>query len=173
MIYRTKLVSLVILALSLSACAKADTPHSACLSSDITLEQMGHAKEERFETLDRQMASALVDCLAHPDPRVRDGIAYEGLTALLRAGTMLKGDIRAVQDQLLSMITANEPNGFSAPFAALVLSEVARTDRVDPYLTKAERSRLVQAAATYVTGISDYCGFSNTDGWRDLCFLLR
>lgn len=108
---------------------------------------MERAKEERFETLDTQakadMAKALVGCLSYPDPRVRDGIAYEGLTALLRAGTMPKDDIRAVQDQLLSVITANDPNGFSAPFAALVLSEVARTDRVDPYLTEAERSRLV------------------------------
>ncbi|MGJ8559402.1 MAG: DUF2785 domain-containing protein [Litorimonas sp.] len=162
--------ALLILALSLPAYAKAETPQSTCLSSDITIEHMKRAKVESFDALDTQakadMAAAWVNCLGHSDPRVRDGIAYEGLTSLLRSGTMPKDDIRAVREQLLSMIGTNDPDGFSAPFAALVLSEVARTDRVDPYLTGTERNQLVQAAATYVAGIKDYRGFSDTDGWR-------
>lgn len=170
MIIRAKSLALLILALSLPACAKAETPQSACLSSEITIEHMDLAKAKSFEALDTQakadMAAALVDCLGHPDPRVRDGIAYEGLASLLRSGTMPKDDIRAVRDQLLSMIGTHDPDGFSAPFAALVLSEVARTDRVDPYLTEAERNQLVQAAATYVTDINDYQGFSDGEGWR-------
>jgi hypothetical protein len=131
---------------------------------------MDRAKADAFETLDTRtkavMAGAMANCLDHPDPAIRDGIAYAGLTALLRSGTLPKDDIRTLRDQLLVMAETDDADGFSAPFAALVLSEVARTDRVEPYLSETELDQLVQAAATYVIGITDYRGFSDTEGWR-------
>lgn len=171
MIRNTKsLALLIIMVLPLPACVDAGKNSSACLSSDITLEQMERAKADAFESLDTlakaNMASLLAECLGHQDPTIRDEIAYEGLTSLLRSGTLPKDDIRTLRDQLLSVIGTKDPDGFSKPFAALVLSEVARTDRVDSYLTDAERSLLVQAAATYVAGINDYRGFSDIEGWR-------
>jgi hypothetical protein len=59
-----------------------------------------------------------------------------------------------------------EGDGFVRPFAALVLAEVARTDRIDPYMTPAERSALVAAATTYLRGVTDYRGFDEREGWR-------
>lgn len=170
MTYSMKFFACTVLALSLPACAQADTPRSICLSSNITIKQMESGKENAFELLDTQaktnMASALVNCLGHPDPAIRDGIAYEGLTSLLRSNSLPKDDIRAVRGQLFSMIGTHDPEGFSAPFAALVLSEVARTDRAEPYLTEVELDQFVQAASTYVAGVDDYRGFSDSVGWR-------
>ena len=51
-----------------------------------------------------------------------------------------------------SWASVGDTNGFQQPFAALVLSEVARTDRIDPWMTPAMRSELVTAAATYLAG---------------------
>ncbi|WP_189496698.1 DUF2785 domain-containing protein [Algimonas arctica] len=161
---------LTLIGQSLSACADTGQNSAACLSSDITVKDMERAKANAFETLDTRakanMATSMVACLGHPDPAIRDGIAYAGLTALLRSGTLPQDDIRALRDQLLVIVETNDADGYSAPFAALVLSEVARTDRVEPYLTDSEFDQLVQAAATYVNGVTDYRGFSDTEGWR-------
>jgi hypothetical protein len=43
---------------------------------------------------------------------------------------------------------------------------VARADRVDSSFTPAMRNELVQVAAAYLGGVSDYRGFSETEGWR-------
>jgi hypothetical protein len=67
---------------------------------------------------------------------------------------------------LVQLGDAGDTQGFQQPFAALVLSEVARTDRIDPWMTPAMRSELVTAAATYLAGVRDYRGFSETGGWR-------
>jgi hypothetical protein len=56
--------------------------------------------------------------------------------------------------------------GFRQPFAALVLSEVARTDRVEAWMSVEQRDDLVERAARYVTSIRDYRGFDAKNGWR-------
>jgi hypothetical protein len=170
MTYRTQFLACIALAVSLPTCAQANTPSALCLSSNMTVEQMESGKNDAYSSLNKHaktdMASALVNCLGHPDPAIRDGVAYEGLTSLLRSNSLPKDDIRIIRDQLLSMIGAHDPEGFAGPFAALVLSEVARTDRVEPYLTDAELEQFVQAASTYVAGVNDYRGFSDSGGWR-------
>ena len=57
-------------------------------------------------------------------------------------------------------------NGFLAPFAALVLSEVARTDRVEPWMSDEQRAALVETGASYVESVRDYRGFIEGEGWR-------
>jgi hypothetical protein len=47
-----------------------------------------------------------------------------------------------------------------------VLAEVARTDRIEPWLTGAQRGELVETAASYVSSIVDYRGFDPKAGWR-------
>ena len=61
---------------------------------------------------------------------------------------------------------ADDAAGFRKPFAALALSEVARSDRVEPVFTGEQREQLVAAAAAYLGGVRDYRGFSETEGWR-------
>ena len=56
--------------------------------------------------------------------------------------------------------------GFRRPFAALALSELARVDRLQPFLSVAERAELVTAAAAYLASVDDYRGFIPGDGWR-------
>ncbi len=112
------------------------------------------------------LALALTACLADPDPALRDDIAYSALAQWLRADQLQPKTLHALLGQLLPMLRATDVDGFGAPFAALVLSEVARSDRIKPWLSNAERQTLVTAAADYLAGVDDYRGFVDGEGWR-------
>lgn len=112
------------------------------------------------------LALGLVDCLGDPDPVLRDGIAYEGLTQWMRAGQLDAEGLRALRDRLNAMLAAEDANGFTRPFAALTLSEIARADRITPWMTPEERAAMVETAAAYVESVRDYRGFDDTEGWR-------
>ncbi|MEZ5946133.1 DUF2785 domain-containing protein [Hyphomonas sp.] len=115
-----------------------------------------------------EVALDMVACLEHPDPRVRDGFAYETYAAIMRGGLLDETGLRALKAALLDELAAagGDPAGFRGPFAALILSEVVRTDRITPWMTGEERGELVAAAAAYMSGLADYRGYSDTDGWR-------
>ncbi|MEZ6000057.1 DUF2785 domain-containing protein [Hyphomonas sp.] len=115
-----------------------------------------------------KFALDLIPCLEDPDPEVRDGFAYESLSKLMRAGRLKPDMLQAMKASLLSNLAAadEDPKGFRGPFAALVLAEVARTDRISPWMTEAERSELIASAHAYLGGLTDYRGFDETEGWR-------
>lgn len=112
------------------------------------------------------LAEALLGCLADPDPMLRDGIAYEALAQWLRAGDFDAGELRRLRDALYGMLDGGDAEGFRRPFAALVLAEVARTDRIRPWMTVAEREAMVARATAYLSSVRDYRGFDDKQGWR-------
>lgn len=112
------------------------------------------------------LAEGLVDCLGDPDPALRDGIAYEALAHWMRAGELDELGLRTLRDALYAALAADDADGFRRPFAALVLSEIARTNRVEPWMTPEERGAMVEAAARYMASIEDYRGFDDKAGWR-------
>jgi hypothetical protein len=111
-------------------------------------------------------ARALTACLASPDPALRDGIAFEAFAHMLRARQLSTETMLALNADLQARLIASEGAGFERPFAALVLSEVARADRIEAYLSEAQRAELLDAAITYFTGVRDYRGFDAQEGWR-------
>lgn len=120
----------------------------------------------RRETL----ALGLVDCLADPDPSLRDDVAFEALQHWMRANQLPPATVRRIGDQLLRRVmpatAAADGRGVAAPFAALTLAEVARVDRLTPLYSPPERDAFVRAAAAYLAGVRDYRGFDPQDGWR-------
>ena len=137
----------------------------------------GHSRES-IETLRKNdsvladpaaresLAMALVDCLASPDPALRDGFAYEGLQHWLRAKAFPPETLRALRTRLLAVLDAPDPQGVARPFAALVLSEIARTDRVEPWMRDDERAAMVERAALFLESVDDYRGYEAGVGWR-------
>ena len=116
---------------------------------------------------DRDALSVLlVACLGDPDPALRDGVAYEALAAWMRAGAFDPAALRALRERLYAVLDGPDGPGFARPFAALVLSEVARTDRIDPWMSPDERAAMVARAAGYVEGVRDYRGYDDREGWR-------
>jgi hypothetical protein len=143
---------------------------AGCPPQDMGRNELQAMKTLRFqvpEAADRNtIALALVDCLGDPDPLLRDGIAYEGLAHWMRAGQLEPGVLRSLRDRLYARIDEGEGDGFARPFAALVLSEVARTDRIAAWMTPHEREAMVRKAADYLATVQDYRGFDNAEGWR-------
>lgn len=140
---------------------------------------LGHAraaldalKAANFEIADhaqrQALAKSLIACLDNPDPILRDGIAFEAYSAWMRADK-LDVDTRAALMKSLLVMLQPEPvdaQGFRQPFAALVLSEVARTDRIAAWMSVEQRAQLVDEAARYLISVRDYRGFNDKDGWR-------
>jgi Protein of unknown function (DUF2785) len=115
----------------------------------------------------RALAVGLLDCLADPDPALRDEIAFEALQAWMRGRALDTATVQALRLRLMATLAAPaDAAGFAQPFAALVLAEVARVDRLQPYLDAAERAAVVDAATRYVSGVRDYRGFDAREGWR-------
>jgi len=143
---------------------------AACPPEGSTRESLQAMKMLRFAVDDGEareaLALGLVDCLGDPDPAMRDGIAYEALSDWMRAGALDTDALRALRDRLYAVVDGREGDGFARPFAALVLSEVARTDRVSPWMAPAERNRMIDKAASYLETVQDYRGFDDKDGWR-------
>ncbi len=114
------------------------------------------------------LALGLMACLSHPDPELRDGLAFDGLSVLLR-GKLLTTETRyQLYRTQLAQLQANstDATGFAKPFAALTLSEVARAQRMQPFLVPEDLDTLVNAATTYVRGVTDFRGFIAGEGWR-------
>lgn len=111
-------------------------------------------------------ARALVACLDHPDPSLRDGLAYEALQHYMRNGQLSGETLAWLNTDLQAKLTAADPQGFQRPFAALTLSEVARTDRIAPWMSTAQRAQLVDASVAYLENIRDYRGFTRGEGYR-------
>ena len=112
------------------------------------------------------LAMGLVDCLGDPDPALRDGIAYEALQHWMRAGDFDAAFLRRVRDALYAGLDVPDPTGVRRPFAALVLAEVARSDRVTPWMQPAEREASLARATGYLASVEDYRGFEAGIGWR-------
>ena len=50
-------------------------------------------------------------------------------------------------------------------FHALTLAEVARTDRIKPWMTDAARQQMVDASAHFLNSITDYRAFTQSEGY--------
>ncbi|XLZ68933.1 DUF2785 domain-containing protein [Massilia sp. SR12] len=128
------------------------------------------AKAAQWQVADdtRRQALALesLACLRSPNPVERDELAFEGLQAWMRADKLDAATVQELRTRLSAQLEAPDPQGFARPFAALVLADVARVDRVKPYLAPEQRAQLVGAASAYLRAVRDYRGFDQKQGWR-------
>ena len=144
--------------------------HAACPPAgwdEAALDRLRAAKFALPDNPAREaLARALTDCLADPRPQLRDGIAFEALSAWMRAGALPATQLDAMRRDLTARLTADDPSGFARPFAALTLAEIARVDRLKPFLDPPARGELLRAAVAYERGVRDHRGFDAMQGWR-------
>lgn len=156
-----------VLALLLPAAAM-----GACPPASFTRGDLLELKERAFaignsSTRDA-LALALLDCLGDPDPVLRDGVAFEALSTWMGSGQVSKRVAGQIFGVLLPRLAPDypDPRGFVRPFSALVLVEVARMDRLDPFLDDGQLNGLVAAGTGFLEGVEDYRGFDEREGWR-------
>ena len=150
--------------------APAQAQRYSCPPEGWTVTRLEALKKDGFTIADsfqrHELALALTACLGHQKPELRDGIAFEALSSWMRGGQLDLATIRTLRGDLLKAISRNDPEGFSTSFSALVLSEVARTDRLQPWMSAEEREDMVRAAALFLARVTDYRAFSDTEGFR-------
>jgi hypothetical protein len=155
---------------ALSACANARAQPAQCPPAGYDRAALDALKANDFAITDdaarNAFARALTACVADPDPALRDGVAYEGLARFMRTRQLSNQTMLAIEADLEARLVAPEGAGFERPFAALVLSEVARADRVEAFLPAQTRARLLDASIVYFTTVRDYRGFDEREGWR-------
>ena len=140
--------------------------------ANFTLDALKTLKKNQFAVSDSKLrnhiALKLLACLGHSDPKVRDGIVYEASSHWLRNELLTPTTIKSMFDSLIVILKQpnQDPLNFTQPFAALVLSEVIRVDRITPYLTDVERQKSVNVTSAYMGNINDYRGFDDAQGWR-------
>lgn len=144
--------------------------YAACPPDGQTLDSLKQLKSLNFRTSDandqKKLAMGLLDCLGDADPFLREDIAAPALTAWLRAGAFDADTLRAMREALHVHLEEDDPQGFGKPGAAAMLAEIARTDRIKPWMTAEEREAMIQEACDYMKSVSDYRGFVDKEGWR-------
>ncbi len=113
-----------------------------------------------------RLARGLLACLGDADPALRDEVAFSAYSAWMRGKQLDATALRSLRDGLYALIGQEDEHGFRRPFAALVLSEVARTDRIEPWMSAAERDAMVEKAVAYLKSVRDYRGYDPVEGWR-------
>lgn len=165
---RTPAASLALAGLLLTSTVLAQTCPPAGMSRDQLLELKSH-EFKLSDTARRQaLALDLVACLGSTDPTLRDGIAFEALAAWMRDKQLTPATVGAIRDRLVAQLAPDSPDpaGVQRPFAALVLAEVARVDRIEQFMTDQQLQQVVDAGTRYLRAIKDYRGFDERDGWR-------
>ena len=159
----------LLMLLALGACATAHAD-GACPPAGYDHARLTALKADEFKIADdaqrNALALALTPCLADPDPELRDKIAFEAYYTWLRGKALTTATMLALDAELEARLVAPEGQGFERPFAALVLSEIARADRIEAYLPAERRAQLLDAALTWFTSVQDYRGFDEPEGWR-------
>ena len=149
---------------------KAEPAGQYCKAGQLNRIQLLAIRDAGFvssEIAPDDLAVQLSLCLTSADPVLRDEIGYTGLASQLRDQRLSV----AMQQRLLQQLRATvggagDAGGFAKPFAILVLSEVARADRIKPFMTPGERDGLIKTGCDYLAVLRDYRGFDETDGWR-------
>lgn len=113
------------------------------------------------------LAIGLLECLAAPDPRLRDDIAFDALQTWMRKRQLDEPTLHRLRVELHARLARPaDADGFAQPFAVLVLAEVVRVDRLHPFLGVEHFAQIVEAGTRYLTGLRDYRGFDSVQGWR-------
>jgi hypothetical protein len=159
-------------ALLLAACASAQAQPqaAACAPAGMSRAELDALKTANWAIADdarrNTVARGMTACLGDPDPAVRDGIAFEALQFWMRNRQLSNETLTALQTTLQANMAAADPPGFRSSFSALVLADVVRTDRVQPWMSAEQRASALDASVNYLTNLRDYRGFDANEGYR-------
>lgn len=143
---------------------------AACPPAGVTradLKELRAAEGEVADHCKRQaLAIALVGCLADPDPELRDDTASEALRAWIRSHKLDVATLHSLRISQVAAIKQPDAAGLAQPFAALVLADLVNADTVKPFMSESDLAEIVQVGTTYLSGLRDYRGYDQKEGWR-------
>jgi len=164
----TAAAALVLAAILLAPAAGAQTCPPAGMSRQQLVDLKAHGFTVPDEARRQSLALDLLPCLGSTDQQLRDSIAFEALSKWLRDKQLTAATAGTILERLMVQLASDHPDpaGVERPFAALTLAEVARFDRIEPFMTDRQLQQLVDASTRYLESIRDYRGFDEREGWR-------
>lgn len=140
----------------------------------ITAEQVpsfNQLKAEKFviqdQTRRHQTLLNFAACLNDADPVIRDEISLGGITNILRRDEIDTATRRQLKNQLVAQVEeVDNAIGVRRTFSILALAEVARNQRLKPFMSDDERQAIIDLATHYLSSLRDYRGFDPQIGWR-------
>lgn len=166
------LLSFSSLALTTSAAINAKEITEKCESSIWDKKRFIALESNQFQVEDsnikNQLALQLLNCLASPDSFLRDKVAFTGLSQWLRKEELSAGTVQTMFTTLMNVIQSQvvDENNVYQSFSVLTLAEVARVDRIKPFLSEQQRQNVVNSGAQLLKNTSDYQGFDKKVGWH-------
>ncbi|WP_338519600.1 DUF2785 domain-containing protein [Alteromonas gracilis] len=106
-----------------------------------------------------------VACLASSNPSIRDDIAFKTLSTSLRSGELSTDQVTMVHNLLINDLNKQDKTTHHHSFVVLSLAEVARVDRLTPFLSEDKRLKLVKTAIDSLVYVNDYSGFDHDIGY--------
>lgn len=155
-------------AILFSAAASANKPCNDSFSDAELLTLKSDNFDIASEQKRNQTAVALLACIGHNNPAIRDGVVYAAYQYWLRNELLTTETVQHLLASLFNNLKQSEqdPEQFRTAFSALILSEVIRVDRQKPYMTQQQRQLAINETAHFMANINDYRGFTDNEGWR-------
>ena len=108
----------------------------------------------------------LVAYLSSPDPERRDHIAYEVLATWIKGKRLTDLECTTLAKTLLANLDGPlDVPAFGRSFSALVLAEIVRRDRKEPFLSMGTRKEILRTAHRYAQRETDLRGYTGDTGW--------
>ena len=143
---------------------------AACPPAGVTRSELKELRVAEFEVADHGKRQALaigfVGCLADRDPELRDETASEALRTWIRTHKLDVATLHSLRFSQVAAIQQADAAGFAQPFAALVLADLVNADIAKPFLSESDLAEIVQVGTTYLSGLRDYRGYDQKEGWR-------
>ncbi len=139
-----------------------------CLDEEDTLAYWHDIREQATtaELAADALALELVSCLGSENPELRDRIGFELLTYWLRQEKLSNDTRKALLTELTARLGDTKDDAvLSRSFSALVLSEVLRSDSIEPFMTGPERDVLLNATIVALAHETDFRGLDAVIGW--------
>jgi hypothetical protein len=165
---RTAAATLTFAGILFASTARAEACPPTGMSREQLVDLQAHEFAVAHSARRQALALDLVACLGSADPTLRDKIAFEALAAWMRGKQLTAATVDAIRGRLLPQLAPHfpDPTGVQQPFAVLVMAEVVRFDRIEPFMTDQQLQQLVDASARYLQSVRDYRGFDEREGWR-------
>lgn len=167
-------LAVIALAAVLVAPVRTNAQPTTCLKGDMDRAFWQSIKNSRFAVpqgrLVDELALVLLDCLPSSDPELRDGLAFETLSAWMRAGLLSNATLGNISATLVANLRSGigevgMDTVFRRTFSALVLSEVIRQDNRVGALEETQLRAVLDAVVKYLPDERDLRGFDTKLGW--------
>ncbi|MES2898488.1 MAG: DUF2785 domain-containing protein [Pseudomonadota bacterium] len=143
---------------------------AACPPAGITRADILALQAVRGEVADharrQRLAIGLTDCLSSPDPELRERSSQPSVRIWIREQKLDVSTLHNLRVSQVAAIKQHDPAGFAQAFAALVLADLVGADSVKPFLGESHLAEIMQAGTTYLSGLRDYRGYDQKEGWR-------